>query len=42
MNPTYVSFESVSKDYIDKLSEEYRLELVNSGKPEAMINQILE
>lgn len=42
MNPTYVSYDSVSEDYRNKLAEEYREELMKSGKPEAMINQILE
>jgi len=42
MNPTYVSYDSVPEDYRNKLAEEYREELMKSGKPEAMINQILE
>lgn len=42
MNPTYVSYDDVSVDYRNKLAEEYREELMKSGKPEAMINQILE
>lgn len=42
MNPTYVSYDQVPEEYRNKLAEEYREELLKSGKPEAMINQILD
>lgn len=42
MNPTYLSFEDISADEKEKLLAEYRAEMATSGKPENMIEQIIE
>lgn len=42
MNPTYLDFDSVPSDIVSKLEEKFRAELLESGKPENMIEQILK
>ncbi len=42
MNPIYLSFDQVDKNEIAKMTEEFTAELKASGKPEAMIAQIVE
>ncbi len=42
MNPTYVSFEQVDADEITKMKEEFGAELRAAGKPEAMVQQIVD
>jgi elongation factor Ts len=42
MNPTYLSFESVPADYREKLMVEFKEEMKDSGKPENIVEQILE
>ncbi|HRX63781.1 MAG TPA: translation elongation factor Ts [Candidatus Absconditabacterales bacterium] len=42
MNPMYLDFDSVPSDIIQKMETEFRQELIDSGKPENMIDQILK
>ena len=42
MNPTYVSFEEVDQVEVAKMKEEFGAELKAAGKPEAMIEQIVD
>lgn len=42
MNPTYVSFDEVNQDEVAKMKEEFSAELKAAGKPEAMIEQIVD
>lgn len=42
MNPKYLSREEVSAEDMDREKEIYRAQLVAEGKPEAMIEKILE
>ena len=42
MNPTFVSFDQVDANETAKLKEEFTAELIASGKPEAMIAQIVD
>lgn len=42
MNPTYLDFDSVPADMISELETKFRAELLESGKPENMIEQILK
>lgn len=42
MNPIYLDFDAVPSDIISKMEEEFRQELIDSGKPENMIDQILK
>lgn len=42
MNPTYVSFDQVDTQELDKMREEFGAELKAAGKPEAMVTQIVE
>lgn len=42
MSPYYVSREEISQEEIDKEREIYRVEAVNSGRPEKIIDKIVE
>ena len=42
MNPNYLDFDSVPSKIISKMESEFRQELIDSGKPENMIDQILK
>jgi len=42
MNPVYVSFDEVNQDEVAKMKEEFSAELKAAGKPEAMIDQIVD
>ena len=42
MNPLHVSFDQIDANEIAKLKGEFEVELKESGKPEAMIAQIVE
>jgi elongation factor Ts len=42
MNPIYLDFDSVPSDSIKELEVKFRQELLESGKPENMIDQILK
>lgn len=42
MCPTYLSFDEVPADYKEKLAAEFREEMKDSGKPAAMVEQIIE
>ena len=42
MNPTYVSFDEVNQDEVAKMKEEFTAELKVAGKPEAMIEKIVD
>ena len=42
MNPSYLDFDSVPSDIISKMESQFRQELLDSGKPENMIDQILK
>ena len=42
MNPTYISFDEVNQDEVAKMKEEFSAELKAAGKPEAMIEQIVD
>lgn len=42
MNPTYLSRADVAEDFINELKEKFQAELLDSGKPENMIEQIMQ
>lgn len=42
MNPIYLDFDSVPSDIVSKMEQDFRQELIESGKPENMIDQILK
>ncbi len=42
MNPTYLSFDDISAEEKNTLLSQYRVEMANSGKPENIIEQIIE
>jgi elongation factor Ts len=42
MNPIYLDFDAVPADMISELEIKFRTELLESGKPENMIEQILK
>jgi len=42
MNPIYLSVDSVDSDYMNELTEKLRKEVLDSGKPEHMVDQILK
>lgn len=42
MNPTYLDFDAVPSEDIDKMTTEFREELLKSGKPENIIDQIVK
>ncbi len=42
MNPNYLDFDSVPTDIIEKMETQFRQELLDSWKPENMIDQILK
>ncbi len=42
MNPVYLDFDAVPSDIISKMEEDFRQELIESGKPENMVEQILK
>lgn len=42
MNPSYLDYDSVPKDSIIEIEEKFRQELIDSWKPENMIDQILK
>lgn len=42
MNPTYLDFDSVPSNIVSELEEKFRQELLESGKPENMVDQILK
>lgn len=42
MNPMYLDFDAVPSDVVSKMEEDFRAELIESGKPENMIDQILK
>jgi len=42
MNPSYLDFDSVPSDIVSKMESQFRQELLDSGKPENMIDQILK
>ncbi len=42
MNPTYLDFDSIPSDLVSSMEEKFRQELLESGKPANMIDQILK
>lgn len=42
MNPTYLDFDAVPDDYREKLIAEFKEEMKDSGKPQEMIDKILD
>lgn len=42
MNPSYLDFDSVPSEDIKKMEEEFREELLKSGKPENIVDQIVK
>ncbi|HOG15222.1 MAG TPA: translation elongation factor Ts [Candidatus Absconditabacterales bacterium] len=42
MNPSYLDFDSVPSDIISKMESQFRQELLDSGKPENILDQILK
>jgi len=42
MNPQYLSTENIPEEILKKMRQGYQDELANSGKPENIINQIIE
>ena len=42
MNPIYLDFDSVPSDFLKSMEEKFRQELLDSGKPENMVDQILK
>jgi len=42
MNPTYLSLETVNKDYYNELESQFKKELMESGKPAEIVEQILK
>jgi len=42
MNPTYLSFDEISSQEKEVLLTEYRAEMAASGKPENIIEQIID
>lgn len=42
MNPVYLDFDSVPSDIISKMEAQFRQELIDSWKPENMVDQILK
>gem|GEM_PF-4286305 len=42
MNPTYLSVETVDKDYYNELKSKFNSEMSNSGKPADIVEKIIE